>query len=334
MRFKEYLGYLAAILFAALAPAAVFGFGSAQLATITFTVALGHALVLGLPAVWLGWATGRITLITSIVGGFVVGAIPIGVISWPLLYPDLKTSAWSFGVPTMISGAPTLAGWFNYAAGVAFFGAFGAIGGFVFWVVLKWVHAPMSRQAVVAKPSRDEGSRGVILAGTAVLFTGLVFAIPAITKDRTCHNMLRDGRDSIGPQVSMDLPIDVADWTRLTKLFLDFAAARGMSFRDSTQNRPNVMQAIYLSACGEQVNVTAMQQRWSTTNTAIPNRGISIGIYEQHDGSDWKQIARDLIAEIELAWPGKLQFRGRDGGVVPMPPELQGADTKAPAAIH
>jgi len=72
--------------------------------------------------------------------GFIVGAIPGGILNWPL-QPSLRSmhnNSWVKGVPTVIDGIPTAAGWFNYFEQLIFLGSFGALGGFVFWIVLRW----------------------------------------------------------------------------------------------------------------------------------------------------------------------------------------------------
>jgi hypothetical protein len=58
---------------------------------------------------------------------------------------------------------------------------------------------------------------------------------------------------------------------------------------------------------------------------AAPKDGVSLGIYEVRDGSNWTHDARKLIAELETRWPGKVQFKDGRGRIVPMPDELREA---------
>jgi len=72
---------------------------------------------------------------STILVGFVLGAIPMAVFTWPLKYPELKTSASVDGVQTMINGIPTVAGWLQFIYGVSFFGVCGIAGALAFWLV-------------------------------------------------------------------------------------------------------------------------------------------------------------------------------------------------------
>src|SRR6185436_11963569 len=101
---------------------------------------------------------------------------------------------------------------------LAYFGLFGALAGLVFWLVLK-----LSGELATREPSADYGSEqtsyrsgsaraSMLLGATAVILTTVVLAIPTITKDRSCHNMFRDGRRSVVPQLSIDLHIEAQDW--------------------------------------------------------------------------------------------------------------------------
>jgi hypothetical protein len=129
-----------AFILAAAAPAVVFAVWamSAKIFVPAFLIALAHALLLGVPLFallrWKKW----VNPITTVFGAFVVGCIPIAIWSWPLRYPELKTTAsnstWG---QTMIDGVPTTAGWLSYASGVLTFGGFGIVAGVVFWFYLR-----------------------------------------------------------------------------------------------------------------------------------------------------------------------------------------------------
>ena len=69
----------------------------------------------------------------------VIGAIAVGVLASAIKISSASSTGSVDGVPTIINGVPTLAGWLNYVELlVCLFGAFGALSGFVFWCVLKW----------------------------------------------------------------------------------------------------------------------------------------------------------------------------------------------------
>src|SRR5262249_55384925 len=82
-----------------------------------------------------------------------IGAIPVGLFAWPKNYPSLKTTASVDGVPTIIDGVPTLAGWLGYLQTLGMFAAFGAVGGLVFWLTLRWSGVLTDADPDAAKPS-------------------------------------------------------------------------------------------------------------------------------------------------------------------------------------
>ena len=101
---------------------------------IALVVAVGHVVFLGLPGfVWLYKLNcARWWSITML--GFVAGSLPIGVLTWPLRSGHAGSSTQLNGVWTMIDGIPTAAGWSQYGAGIAFYGALGALGAASFWL--------------------------------------------------------------------------------------------------------------------------------------------------------------------------------------------------------
>jgi hypothetical protein len=133
----------------------------------------------------------------------------------------------------------------------------------------------------------------------------------SITMDRSCHNMSRPGRTSVdvGPKVHVGLVIPVEDWPRLTRLFEEFGAANNLSFRNSNFDRPGTIRMLRLSLCDDRgLNIYALGERWERAGISVPEKsGVFLGIYELRDGSNWQQVARALIAELETHWPGKVQ---------------------------
>ena len=99
------------------------------------SMATAYVVVLGIPTYLLLRKLNAIRWWSTIGAGFILGAIPEAISSWPLRYSELQTSATVDGVQTMIDGAPTLAGWMQYTWGVAFVGACGAVGALAFWAV-------------------------------------------------------------------------------------------------------------------------------------------------------------------------------------------------------
>jgi hypothetical protein len=318
--------WIAAVLLGALAPALI---AASLLKGITllpyaFAITLGHAVILGLPAAlvyrWKQW-TG---VSAAVAGGFLIGIVPGGFYAWPMEL-SLRTTGSVDGVPTIINGIPTLAGWFKYLEFLSILGAFGAVGGFVFWLTLRWCGVLAPADLGSARPVFTRSQVGAWLAGAAVAASIAVAAIPSMTKDRTCHNMFRDGRTSVGPKVSIDLEIAMDAWPRLTRLLEEFGASHGMSFRNLTHSQPAVVDVLSLSACTEAgLVITAFEQRWADPRIAslLSDRGVPIGVFDLHDGTGWQPLARDLIAMLDTEWRGKVRFRGDDGELVPKPAVL------------
>lgn len=221
MRLYRLAAVTAATLLAALAPALAVGSlpalvdrslgQSLQILPPALGATLGHAIILGLPCFFILDSRRRVNLFSAITVGFAVGALPFGIFVGILAsLPVGNTSSWTNGVPTVVNGVRTLAGWIELFGALIYaglFGLFGALAGLVFWLTLKawgWRAAPA--EMATSLPERGRFLRVGASTGTlvlAVVVTTGVFAIPAITKDRTCHNMFRDGRTSVVPQVSM-----------------------------------------------------------------------------------------------------------------------------------
>jgi hypothetical protein len=90
---------------------------------MTFGVALGHAILLGLPLFLILLAKRWVNAETCIVAGFAIGAAPAAVLSWPTQHPHIHTAA-------------LITDWVSYLAPPVHFGMFGALAGAAFWLVL------------------------------------------------------------------------------------------------------------------------------------------------------------------------------------------------------
>jgi hypothetical protein len=106
-----------------------------RMLTICLSTATAYVVILGAPAFLLLRKLQGIRWWSTIGTGFVLGSLPIAIITWPLRYPELRTSASVDGVSTMIDGTPTVAGWVQYASGFSTVGLLGAAGALAFWVV-------------------------------------------------------------------------------------------------------------------------------------------------------------------------------------------------------
>ncbi|WP_435199184.1 hypothetical protein [Qipengyuania sp. 902] len=108
--------------------------GGIRLFPLTFAVVAVLAFVLGLPLYLAARSAGKVKLMTAALAGFVVGAaIP----AFLVLIGPAADSASVGGTATVVGGTYTVAGWLNNLGMVLAFGAAGAIGGAVFWAVVR-----------------------------------------------------------------------------------------------------------------------------------------------------------------------------------------------------
>ena len=321
MRVQLLAGCIAAFLFAALAFVIALFFGTFGLVPVGLGFVLAHALVLGLPIFLIFWWKRWINAISCASAGFIVAAISGVVPNWPwtAAMQAMRTNTSVRGVPTVIDGTPTMAGWLDFAGVLVFLGAFGAFAGFIFWLILSLCGAlaPTDNEPDPSRRASYWGAgagRAISLAVAAVLLTGAVLAFPSanvgriiadITTDRTCHNVLRD-RDRISSKVGMYLQIVSDDIPKLTRAIEDFAATHALSFRNSS-----VPTALFLSLCNDR-GVTIQLQLF-----------VAISVFELQPGSGWERTTKDLITALETLWPGKLGFNVPGGKFVPRPKELQ-----------
>jgi hypothetical protein len=314
------LAWIGALLLSAMAPALIITVLSWQIVLLppAFAIALGHAVILGLPVALICLVNRWTGLRAAVAAGLLVGAIPGGLSFW--IIPFFRGNASINGVPTVIDGILTSAGWVEFLALVGRLGGLGVAGSIVFWSVLKRSRAlePTGPGASAAAPRRLGFAAAV--AGAAVIASIAVAAIPTATEDRTCHNVLRDGRRSINAKAVIELDIGLPEWPTLTTLVQQFGATHGMSFRNSNESDPGVVEALGLSVCTEQgVAISANEQRWTPSiDPSTRGGGVSIAVYDPGDGTAWPSLTRDFAATLESQWHGKVRFRSSDGRVIPI----------------
>lgn len=274
---------------------------------VSYTVVLAHAVVLGLPVFWIFWWKRWINLITCIGTGFVIAAASGIVPNWPVGPKGRNTIVGA--VPLVIEGVPTSAGWLDFLRVLMFLGFLGAFAGVVFRAILgvtgalePFVNGAGVRQRVGA----------IGLGAVALLLSGTVMAIPEAfwvelarrAQDQTCHNVLRD-RETIAPQVGLNLQLASEDAPKLRQAMEAFAAAHKLQVR--TLAAEPARSAV--SLCNDRLTIKASLNE--------------IDVFELQPQSGWQQISRGLIARIETLWPGKLRFRLPTGGEMPRPKGLR-----------
>jgi hypothetical protein len=163
VRIQQIAGAATAFLVAGLAPALVMAalWHTTKIAPMvfafTFAIALGHAILLGLLLFLVFRSKGWINVMSCVVFGFAVGAAPAGILTWPMHHPESHTSALVDGVPMIINGVITAAGWVSYVKPLIYFGSLGALGGFAFWVALIW-SGTVGKAAAAVDRSRASGA--------------------------------------------------------------------------------------------------------------------------------------------------------------------------------
>ena len=102
----------------------------------TLVVALSHAVLFGLPIFLIFQFREWIGITACVVLGFAIGAVPAGILDFPVSGLALHASAWASSTPTATNGLSTAAIWVSYIKPLMYLGLLGAFGGLVFWVVL------------------------------------------------------------------------------------------------------------------------------------------------------------------------------------------------------
>lgn len=160
-----------------------------NLTMTTFMVATAHAVLFGLPLFLLvRRKRSHVGIAICALGGFVVAALPFGVLALVSMLSVQNAS--TDGRPTIVNGVPTLFFWIEYVRTLGLAGLLGLVGGLAFWAAMRL---------------SGSGRRSWSVVSAAAVLTCGVFILPVVVRDRSCHNLFRDGRTSVGPQVYANL---------------------------------------------------------------------------------------------------------------------------------
>ena len=143
-----------------------------------------------------------------------------------------------------------------------------------------------------------------------------MFIVPQITRDKSCHNPLRDGGTSISPALSLDVKLKNDEWPELTGFFIQFSQEHSLDFENSSDFKPDSYKTLYLSMCHESgFQFGTAEQRWASRawRSPIPNGGVSIMVFEFGKDTNLKIIANDFISKANERWPGKVVIRSGQG---------------------
>jgi len=288
---------------------------------LAFIVAFVHSCIFGIPAFLWVRCHDRVTLFRCVGWGFVIGALPLGLLSFIGQFG--LESASTGNIPTVIHHVPTLFGLWELAKLICLLGVLGSIGGAGFWVGL-WA------TGVLPSINRTSGRSPLLvfrtIAGLSLSLaaaSAVMYFIPAAAVDRSCHNMFRDGRREISPVINMNLDVPQSEWRDVREFFLDFSADHKLSFQDGEDvSGVGLPDSLMLDLCSDQGTNISVTKYHQVTDTSDPFPGVPISIFLFHENSGWKSVAGDFIAAIERLWPGKLKFQDGQGRAVPRPKVL------------
>lgn len=94
-----------------------------------------HVAVLGISGYFVLRWRNALHWRSVLASGFVLGAIPGAIVSWPLQYAGNQSSSIVNGVTMIADGVPTIAGWMQFFSGILFLGICGLSGATMFWLV-------------------------------------------------------------------------------------------------------------------------------------------------------------------------------------------------------
>lgn len=148
---RQIVGVVSAILSAALPPAIYFGIPDHSFRTgaLVFLLASLWVVLLGLPTFYILKRHGLVRWSTAMISGFLLGGVPMALMSWPYRSGiNYDSNAWDGHriITYVVQGVPTSAGWVQYIYRSCGVGLLGAVSGVTFWIVW-WlvVHPPSSR---------------------------------------------------------------------------------------------------------------------------------------------------------------------------------------------
>lgn len=107
---------------------------------MVFVVALFYAVVFGLPTYFFATLFELTHWWVSVVGGFLIGAVPGAISSWPNPNDDYKVRIGNTMMDHyMIYGISIKVEWFHYLCNVFEMGCYGMVGGFAAWLVWRYI---------------------------------------------------------------------------------------------------------------------------------------------------------------------------------------------------
>lgn len=298
MNFRSAFTIAAGLVVASGAVAAVFAlmFGDIRVFTPAFAIMAIIAVCFGLPIYLVARAARNDTPLVAAIMGFIVGAVIPAI----LVFAGTPDQASVDGKATVVDGRYTFAGWIQNLGWIGFFGLLGVGGALLFWFVVR--RSPSDGESRnLSPPLRRTAAFSVAAAGiiTAAL------AIPYATKDRSCHNTMRDGRASIGQTAGFDLRVGVDQWRNVEAEVEGFRRSGDWSVRSDVRTDDS-FPWLQISLCTEPGTNIFVQ--------GVPEfNAVSFGVYQPQGGDSWRRDFRALYDRINARWPGKVAFKDEQG---------------------
>lgn len=306
-QFQSALRIAAGLVFASGVASAIFAVltGSIRIFTPTFVVMSVVAIIFGLPVYLAARATRNDTPVVATVMGFIVGAAIPAVLVFAGPAADEASVG---GTATVIGGSYTAAGWLQNLALVGVFGLIGLGAALVFWFI---VRRRASGEEVEEEHAPPRPLRTTLLSGAAAGVIVAAFVIPRATADRSCHNPLRGGQQSISPVASFDLLVDIDQWRNVQEEMEAFRRSADWSVRSHVSIDEN-FPWLQISLC-----------RGLGTNIFVQGMAdfneVSFGVYQPQGGSSWRRDFRALYHRISARWPTKIVFNDDEGKPIDAP---------------
>jgi len=283
---------------------ALAGMGNIAFAPFVLLVMGAVSVCLAMPSYSVLRLYRRETWRSCIVAGFLIGAVAAALVLLP------ASGSKQIGREiTVVAGVRTVAGWRMYAEAVGAAGGIGAGAGGVFWAALRLLerggHSPRL-------------GRLFLTAGTslAIAASWTILAIPDLLMDRSCHNVLRDGRGSIGPVLSFTVELKGGEWPRFQDTAEHFASTEKWAINKPKDKDKAFSHSRFVSACVEPGTEIMFD------GADLPNPTMAhVSVFQPQGGNIWRGPAGRLLASIEADFPGRLR-RDRAGKEVQTPSTL------------
>ncbi|TQV83822.1 hypothetical protein [Denitrobaculum tricleocarpae] len=143
-------------------------------------------------------------------------------------------------------------------------------------------------------------------------------------KDRSCHNVLRDGLTSISPKVTIDLDLPIENWPDLEAFYQGFAERHELSIQKGRSESTDSVKLLSLNMCREPgATIATDEQRWKHNDFKhqMPGYGVGVRVYQNEEHADWVSLARTLIAELRQTWPDRVHVSVKEGDSTQLLPQ-------------